>query len=188
MRPLACWDCGFESHRGMDVCCECCVLSDWGLCDELITRPEESYRLWCVVVCELETSWMRRTWSTVGCRAKNKQTKTQTSFTSYNLFGLHVTVRLSYHLHNIIQNAYEHRCTSYYQYVHSTPICSQRNKEKYVISRTEKVNLYTSYGICGEQSGTGTGFLQVILSYPVSIITPTTCTTHTHTHTHTIYI
>ena len=25
-------------------------------CDELITRPEESYRLWCVVVCDLETS------------------------------------------------------------------------------------------------------------------------------------
>ena len=24
-----------------------------GLCDELITRPEESYRLWCVVVCDL---------------------------------------------------------------------------------------------------------------------------------------
>jgi len=29
----------------------CCVLSGRGLCDELITRPEESYRLWCVVVC-----------------------------------------------------------------------------------------------------------------------------------------
>ena len=29
-----------------------------GLCDELITRPEESYRLWCVVVCDLETSRM----------------------------------------------------------------------------------------------------------------------------------
>ena len=27
-----------------------------GLCDELIARPEESYRLWCVVVCDLETS------------------------------------------------------------------------------------------------------------------------------------
>jgi hypothetical protein len=26
-------------------CFECCVLSDRGLCDELITRPEESYRL-----------------------------------------------------------------------------------------------------------------------------------------------
>jgi len=38
----------------MSVCCECCVLSGRGLCDELITRPEESYRLWCVVVCDLE--------------------------------------------------------------------------------------------------------------------------------------
>jgi hypothetical protein len=40
----------------MSVCCECCVLSGRGLCDELITRPEESYRVWCVVVCDLETS------------------------------------------------------------------------------------------------------------------------------------
>jgi len=31
-------------------------LSGRGLCDELITRPEESYRLWCVVVCDIETS------------------------------------------------------------------------------------------------------------------------------------
>jgi hypothetical protein len=46
------------------------MLSGRGLCDELITRPEESYRLWCVVVCDLETSWMRRPWSTVGCCAK----------------------------------------------------------------------------------------------------------------------
>jgi len=27
------------------VYCECCVLSGRGLCDELITRLEESYRL-----------------------------------------------------------------------------------------------------------------------------------------------
>ena len=39
----------------MSVCCECCVLSGRGLCDELITRPEEFYRLWCVA-CDLETS------------------------------------------------------------------------------------------------------------------------------------
>jgi hypothetical protein len=39
----------------MSVCCECCVLSGRGLCDELITRPEESYRLW-FVVCDLETT------------------------------------------------------------------------------------------------------------------------------------
>jgi len=31
-------------------------LSGRGLCDELITRPEESYRLCCAVVCDLETS------------------------------------------------------------------------------------------------------------------------------------
>jgi hypothetical protein len=37
----------------MFVCCECCVLSGRGLCGELITRPEEAYRLWCVVVCDL---------------------------------------------------------------------------------------------------------------------------------------
>ena len=34
------------------------VLSGRGLCDELITRPEESYRLCCVVVDDLETSRM----------------------------------------------------------------------------------------------------------------------------------
>ena len=45
---------------GMDVCRECCVLSGRGLCDEPITRPEESYRLWRVVVCDQETSKTRR--------------------------------------------------------------------------------------------------------------------------------
>ena len=33
------------------VCCECCVWSGRGLCDELAPRPGKSYRLWCVVVC-----------------------------------------------------------------------------------------------------------------------------------------
>jgi len=55
----------------MFVCCECCV-SGRGLCDKLITRPEESYRLWCVVVCDLVTSRMRRPWPTGGCCAKKK--------------------------------------------------------------------------------------------------------------------
>ena len=40
----------------MAVSCECCVLSGRGLCDGMITRPEESYRMWCVVVCDLEIS------------------------------------------------------------------------------------------------------------------------------------
>ena len=41
----------------------CCVLSGRGLCDELITRQEES---WCVVVCNPETSRVRRPWPAHG--------------------------------------------------------------------------------------------------------------------------
>jgi hypothetical protein len=48
------------------------MLSGRGLCDELITRPEESYRLWYVVACV----WTRNivnedgAWPTEGCCAK----------------------------------------------------------------------------------------------------------------------
>ena len=41
----------------VEVCCECCVLSGRGLCDELITRPEESYEclsVVSVVCCQVE--------------------------------------------------------------------------------------------------------------------------------------
>ena len=57
---------GSNPAGGRDVCVECCVLSGRGLSDGLITRPEESYRLWCVVVCDLETSRMRRSWQALG--------------------------------------------------------------------------------------------------------------------------
>jgi hypothetical protein len=49
LRPLACWDSGFESRRGhgclslLNV-----VLSGRGLYDGLITRSDESYRMLCV--------------------------------------------------------------------------------------------------------------------------------------------
>jgi hypothetical protein len=32
----------------MSVSCDCCVMSGRGLCDGLVPRPEESYRVWCV--------------------------------------------------------------------------------------------------------------------------------------------
>ena len=57
------------------VYCACCVLSGRGLCDELITRSEESYRVWCVVVCDQETSRMRRPWPALGCSATRKRKK-----------------------------------------------------------------------------------------------------------------
>jgi len=71
----------------MSVCCECCVLSGRSLCDELITRPEESYRLWCVVVCDLENSWMRRPWPTGGCWGKKKWVGFQRCITNTKLWS-----------------------------------------------------------------------------------------------------
>jgi hypothetical protein len=45
------WDCGFESRRrhGCLSLCVCCTLSGSGLCDELVIRLEQPYRL-CVCV------------------------------------------------------------------------------------------------------------------------------------------
>jgi len=57
----------------MSVCCECCVLLGRGLCDKLNTRPEESYRMWCVFVCDLETSGLRRPWSALGRSTTEKK-------------------------------------------------------------------------------------------------------------------
>jgi len=56
----------------MSVCCECCVLFGRGLCVRLITRPEESYRRWCVAVCDLETSWMGKPWPALGRSATRR--------------------------------------------------------------------------------------------------------------------
>jgi hypothetical protein len=57
----------------MFVCCECWVLSGTGLCDELITRPGESYRLWCVVVCNLENLKNEEAMTRVGSQRHRKK-------------------------------------------------------------------------------------------------------------------
>jgi len=57
----------------MSVCVEYSVLSGRGLCEGLITRPKKSYRLWCVVVCDLETSRMRRPCPALGRSATEKK-------------------------------------------------------------------------------------------------------------------
>jgi hypothetical protein len=38
-----------------------------GLCNEPIPRPEESYRLCCVIVCDLDSSRMRWPWPELDC-------------------------------------------------------------------------------------------------------------------------
>ena len=70
--PLRSWS-RFRPWASMFICCECCMLPGTGPCDGLITRPEEPYRLCCVVVCDLETSRMRRPWPTLGRSAVGKE-------------------------------------------------------------------------------------------------------------------
>ena len=55
------------------VCCECCVLSGRGLYDGLITRPEESYRLWCVVVCVIINLMNEEAMARVGPQRQRKE-------------------------------------------------------------------------------------------------------------------
>jgi hypothetical protein len=58
----------------MVVRCECCVcLSDGGLCDGPIPRPEESYQLWCILVCDLGTSRRRRLKLVKGCKCRTEE-------------------------------------------------------------------------------------------------------------------
>jgi hypothetical protein len=58
-----------------------CICS---LSDELITRPEDSYRLWCVVVCDLETSLMRRPWPSGGYWAREEKKNCSLNYPACN--------------------------------------------------------------------------------------------------------
>jgi len=57
----------------MSVSCECFVLSGRGLCDGLISRPGEPYRVGCLTECDHEASTIRRPWPTEGCCAMGKK-------------------------------------------------------------------------------------------------------------------
>jgi len=48
-------------------------LSGRDLCDELIIRPEESYRLWSVVVCDLENLKNEEAMTRVGSQRHSKK-------------------------------------------------------------------------------------------------------------------
>jgi hypothetical protein len=73
MRPLACWDCGFESRRGHGclsvvsvVCCQ--VEVSVSECSLVHRSPTECD----VSEYDREASVMRRTWPTRGCCATEK--------------------------------------------------------------------------------------------------------------------
>jgi hypothetical protein len=67
------------------------MLSGRGLCDGLITRPEGSYRLWCVLVCDPGTSRMRRLELIKGCKCRIEENNTETT----RLYSLSVYVNTS---------------------------------------------------------------------------------------------
>jgi hypothetical protein len=63
----------------MFVSCTVFVLSGRGLCNGPIPRPEESYRMWCVFVCDQVKSKRKKTLDTcceqAGRRGKDYETK-----------------------------------------------------------------------------------------------------------------
>jgi len=78
----------------MFVCCERCVLSGRGLCDDLINRPEEPYRLWCVVLCDLENLKNEEAMTPVGSQSLQKKNDSLGAFTSH-LRDVTITLVLS---------------------------------------------------------------------------------------------
>ena len=69
---LTCWDCWFESRRARAVYLAAVFCAVKVLGDGPITRLEESYRQWCVIMCNLETSRLRRPWPALGWCAREK--------------------------------------------------------------------------------------------------------------------
>ena len=67
----------------MFLYCECCVLSGRDLCDELITNPEESSQLWCVVVCHLENLKNEEAMTRVGSQRHKKKRSLRISAVYY---------------------------------------------------------------------------------------------------------
>ena len=100
----------------------CCQVEVSGVYDELITRPEESYRLWCVVECALENSWRKRPWPTGGCCAKIN--KSNASFTSscapfFNTSGISEWYLLFYRIRIIWRDSLENygkKCFEIFSY------------------------------------------------------------------------
>ena len=71
------------------------MLSGRGLCDELITLPEESYRLWCVVVCDLENLKNEEAMTRVGSQHHRKKKYEHMHVSCINLNSLFAYVRIT---------------------------------------------------------------------------------------------
>ena len=127
-----------------DVCCECCVLSGRGLCDELITRPDESYRPRCVVVFDLVTSSMRRPWPALGRRATEKKGRSTLIRTSILYTICNSTA-------NITRNSFYHKVFKSFALFseHRDTISLQRSKTLDFVLDRRYNNSYTLGYVAG---------------------------------------
>jgi len=65
---------GSNPTGGMDVCLLWILrLVRLRSCDEPIIHLDECYRLWCIVECDLKTSWMMKPWTTEGLLRQKKK-------------------------------------------------------------------------------------------------------------------
>ena len=64
------------------------MLSGRGLCDELITRPEQSYKLWCVVVCDLENLKNEEAMTRVGSQRQRRKKKKNLGLDIYHVTAM----------------------------------------------------------------------------------------------------
>jgi len=119
------------------------MLSGRGLCGELITRPEESYRLWCVVVCDLETSRMR-SWPALSRSATEKKINIHTCFsTGVSSSGSYVTApdttRHDTIRHDTIRHDTQHKI-----HLDEIPLDQVRSRQMFVSTlRTDHKKLRT---------------------------------------------
>jgi len=74
LRPLACWNCGIESHGGMEVCFGCCVLSRRVASATGRSLLQRSPAQCVVFQCESEASVIRQALAHWGrCRAMTQK-------------------------------------------------------------------------------------------------------------------
>jgi hypothetical protein len=79
---------GSKPAGSMDVCLFWVfMLSSRGLCDGPIPRTEESYRLPCFIVCDRETSRMRRPWLELGC-CDGERRKTMSTYYAWKFLSV----------------------------------------------------------------------------------------------------
>lgn len=78
----------------MSVCCEHFVLSGRDIGDVPIPRPEGSYRLWCAIVCALQTSSLRGPGSCWAAAPETKQSITCCNIREISISSRRVFMRV----------------------------------------------------------------------------------------------